>query len=51
MHGDANGFGTQVVTVVRIVYVCLIVLTIGSWAIFIKGLSLVIPLWPAFMTA
>jgi hypothetical protein len=28
-----------------------IILTIGSWAIFIKGLNLVIPLWPAFMTA
>jgi Tripartite tricarboxylate transporter TctB family len=28
-----------------------IILTIGSWAIFIKGLNLVIPLWPSFMTA
>jgi hypothetical protein len=28
-----------------------IVLTIGSWAIFIVGLKLVIPLWPAFITA
>ncbi len=27
-----------------------IVLTIGSWAIFIKGLGLIIPLWPAFIT-
>lgn len=27
------------------------VLTIGSWAIFIVGLKLVIPLWPAFITA
>lgn len=27
------------------------VLTIGSWAIFILGLKLVIPLWPAFITA
>lgn len=26
------------------------VLTIGSWLIFIKGLSLVIPLWPVFIT-
>ena len=26
-----------------------IVLTIGSWLIFIKGLSLTIPLWPRFM--
>jgi hypothetical protein len=29
----------------------IIILTVGSWAIFIKGLNLVIPLWPAFMTA
>jgi Tripartite tricarboxylate transporter TctB family len=28
-----------------------IVLTVGSWAIFIKGLNLVIPLWPTFLTA
>ena len=27
-----------------------IVLTIGSWAIFILGLKLVIPLWPTFIT-
>jgi hypothetical protein len=27
-----------------------LVLTIGSWLIFIKGLSLVIPLWPTFIT-
>lgn len=27
------------------------VLTLGSWLIFIKGLSLVIPLWPTFMSA
>lgn len=33
------------------VVVNIIVLTTGSWAIFIKGLNLVIPLWPAFMTA
>jgi uncharacterized membrane protein YhhN len=33
------------------VIVNIVVLTIGSWAIFIKGLNLVIPLWPAFMTA
>jgi putative tricarboxylic transport membrane protein len=26
-----------------------IVLTVGSWAIFIKGLGLTIPLWPAFL--
>lgn len=28
-----------------------IVLTIFSWLIFIKGLSLVIPLWPSFMAS
>jgi Tripartite tricarboxylate transporter TctB family len=28
-----------------------VVLTVGSWAIFIKGLNLVIPLWPTFLTA
>lgn len=26
-----------------------VVLTVGSWAIFIWGLSLVIPLWPTFL--
>jgi hypothetical protein len=26
-----------------------VVLTIGSWLIFIKGLSLTIPLWPSFI--
>lgn len=26
-----------------------VVLTVGSWAIFIKGLSLTIPLWPTFL--
>lgn len=25
------------------------ILTVGSWAIFIKGLGLTIPLWPAFL--
>ena len=29
--------------------ISVVVLTLGSWAIFIKGLSLVIPLWPSFM--
>lgn len=28
-----------------------VILTVGSWLIFIKGLSLTIPLWPAFLTA
>lgn len=28
-----------------------VVLTVFSWLIFIKGLSLVIPLWPSFMAA
>lgn len=31
--------------------ISVVVLTLGSWLIFIKGLSLVIPLWPAFMSA
>jgi hypothetical protein len=37
--------------VLKEVIVNSIILTIGSWAIFIKGLNLVIPLWPAFLTA
>lgn len=28
-----------------------VVLTVGSWAIFILGLKLVIPLWPTFISA
>ena len=31
------------------VIVNIVILTIGSWAIFIKGLNLVIPLWPTFL--
>lgn len=31
--------------------ISVVVLTLGSWLIFIKGLSLVIPMWPPFMTA
>ena len=31
--------------------VSVVVLTLGSWLIFIKGMSLVIPLWPYFMSA
>jgi hypothetical protein len=27
-----------------------LVLTVGSWAVFIKGLQLTIPVWPAFMS-
>ena len=30
--------------------ISIVVLTLGSWLIFIKGLSLVIPLWPTFIT-
>ena len=30
--------------------ISVVVLTLGSWLIFIKGLSLVIPLWPTFIT-
>jgi len=33
------------------VIVNFVVLTVFSWLIFIKGLNLVIPLWPTFMTA
>jgi len=33
------------------VVINIIVLTVFSWLIFIKGLNLVIPLWPTFMTA
>lgn len=28
-----------------------VVLTVGSWAVFIKGLSLTLPLWPTFAVA
>lgn len=28
-----------------------VILTVGSWAIFIKGLGLTIPVWPTFLTA
>ena len=31
------------------VLINIVVLTVGSWAIFILGLKLVIPLWPSFM--
>lgn len=34
----------------REVLVNIVVLTVGSWLIFIKGLNLVMPLWPAFIT-
>jgi hypothetical protein len=30
--------------------ISVVVLTLGSWLIFIKGLSLVLPLWPSFIT-
>ena len=33
------------------VIVNIVILTVGSWLVFIKGLNLVIPLWPSFMTA
>ena len=29
--------------------ISVVVLTLGSWLIFIKGLNLVIPLWPSFI--
>jgi hypothetical protein len=28
-----------------------LVLTVGCWLVFIKGLGLIIPLWPVFLTA
>jgi hypothetical protein len=31
------------------VLINIVVLTVGSWAIFIKGLGLTLPLWPAFV--
>lgn len=34
----------------REVLVNCIVLTAGSWAVFIKGLQLTIPVWPAFLS-
>ncbi|MDH4390301.1 MAG: tripartite tricarboxylate transporter TctB family protein [Aquabacterium sp.] len=30
--------------------ISVLVLTIGSWLIFIKGLGLILPLWPTFIT-
>ncbi len=33
----------------REVLINIVVLTVGSWLIFIKGLNLVIPLWPVFL--
>ncbi len=30
--------------------ISIVLLTLGSWLIFIKGLNLVIPLWPLFIT-
>jgi Tripartite tricarboxylate transporter TctB family len=30
--------------------ISVVILTLGSWLIFIKGLNLVIPLWPKFIT-
>jgi hypothetical protein len=35
----------------REVLINMVVLTAGSWLIFIKGLALVIPLWPAFVVS
>ena len=33
------------------VLVASVVLTVGSWAIFIAGLKLIIPLWPVYLAA
>jgi hypothetical protein len=41
MAGDEFHWGEALINAV--------VLTIGSWLIFIKGLGLTIPVWPAFM--
>jgi hypothetical protein len=30
--------------------ISVVVLTLGSWLIFIKGLGLILPLWPSFIT-
>lgn len=35
----------------REMLISIVVLTVGSWLIFIKGLALVIPLWPAFIAS
>ncbi|RZJ08500.1 MAG: tripartite tricarboxylate transporter TctB family protein [Rubrivivax sp.] len=34
----------------RDVLISCVILTVGSWALFIKGLSLTIPLWPIYIT-
>lgn len=35
----------------RDVLITSVVLTVGSWLVFVKGLSLTIPLWPTFLGA
>jgi ABC-type multidrug transport system permease subunit len=35
----------------REVLINAVVLTVGCWLVFIKGLGLIIPLWPVFLTA
>ena len=40
MAGDEFHWGEALINAV--------ILTVGSWAVFILGLNLVIPLWPAF---
>jgi len=35
----------------RDVLILSVVLTVGSWLVFVKGLSLTIPLWPSFFAA
>ena len=32
------------------VLISAVVLTVGSWAVFIEGLGLIIPVWPTFIT-
>lgn len=41
LAGDEFHFGEALINAV--------VLTVGSWLVFIKGLGLVIPLWPSFI--
>jgi len=42
LAGDEFHWKTVVITAV--------VLAVGSWAVFVKGLGLTIPVWPAFVT-
>jgi hypothetical protein len=41
LAGDEFHFGEALINAA--------VLTLGSWLVFIKGLGLILPLWPAFL--